>query len=365
MLRSSQMYFVPDDVCVPCVRPLKWCSLVGLASLVFWVLVSHFGNSFFFPSVCSVSFMFQRVRHSETISGDQWEFTLMQQMMCTMRVWQKIRGHTSSTDSRSSPNNKNNEYRADGNRSRSLSSPFDSSTMRIPASEFRNMGPELVLTPLSIPLLGVDLQQQQQQQHLCCGSDFSNTLSNKFGSFGSTSPTAERVSRLRLSSSGAIHGVSSTSQHHRLPSIGTVTIPLRDILLASASDTNGSNKNTNSPPHQTTVTTVSAGYYELTMDNLNGQLVLMAFLRANLPKTKLCDLNENLGLPRSPSNMTQTTHSTKSFDVEAFTATRMTERLQSESVAEKVQRRIHRIVTSLEESKYRVRLYGFNRRRKN
>jgi hypothetical protein len=242
---------------------------------------------------------------------------------------------------------------ADGNPSRSLSSPFDSSTMRIPASEFRNMGPELVLTPLSIPLLGVDLQQQQ---HLCCGSDFSNTLSNKFGSFGSTSPTAERVSRLRLSGSGAIHGVSSTSQHHRLPSIGTVTIPLRDILLASALDNSGS-KNTNSPPHQTTVTTVSAGYYELTMDNLNGQLVLMAFLRANLPKTKLCDLNENLGLPRSPSNMTQTTHSTKSFDVEAFTATRMTERLQRESVAEKVQRRIHRIVTSLEESKYRVLFY--------
>jgi hypothetical protein len=269
----------------------------------------------------------------------------MQEMVCTMRVWQKIKDQPPSPESSSSPNKNNNM--PDGNRQQPLSSPFDSSNMRIPASEFRNMGPELVLTPLNIPLLLID-----QQQQLCCGSELSSALTTKFGSFTNGSPTAEGTRRLRLSSSGGIHGASSTPHHHRSPSIGTVTIPMRDILLVGVSDTNTSNNN---PQYQTTITTVSAGFFELTMDNMNGQLVLMAFLRANLPKTKLCDNNDNLGLPRSPSNITQTTQSTKSFDVEAFTATRMTERLQSESVAEKVQRRIHRLVTSLEESKYKKR----------
>ena len=90
------------------------------------------------------------------------------------------------------------------------------------------------------------------------------------------------------------------------------------------------------------------------MENLNGQLVLMAFLKGHLPKNKVreCFAANNPLLPRSPSNLTQNTQSSKSFDVEAFTANRMAERLQSESLAEKVQRRIHRLVSSLEESEY-------------
>jgi hypothetical protein len=338
MLGSSQMYFVPDDVSVPCVRRcdtpvFRFCTCASSYCI-------HFSRSMF-----SFPIIFQRVRHSEATSGDKREFTLMQDMICTMRVWQKVKGQIPCNNSPNS--NNNNNKRAEGNHRRSLSSPFDTSAIRIPASEFRNLGPELVLTPLSTPLLVVD----QQQQHLCCGSDFANALPTKFGSCGVGSPTAEMSRRILLSSSGGINAISSNSQHHRRASLVTVTIPLRDILLVGVSDTSSSRNNNNSQ-HHTNVTTVSAGFYELTMDNVNGQLVMMAFLRANLPKSKLCDLNENLGLPRSPSNMTQTTQSTKSFDVEAFTATRMTERLQSESVAEKVQRRIHRLLTSLEESEY-------------
>jgi hypothetical protein len=257
-----------------------------------------------------------------------------------MRVWQKTREQPPPRPSAADHGTSNN--RVDhSNRSshrRSLSSPFDSASLRIPASEFRNTGPELVLTPLTNPLI---LEQQQAQ--LCCGSDFSNALPSKFTSFGSGgSPTAEATGRFRLASSGGIHGSTSLTR----PPLGTVTIPMKDILLVGMSDTESKLAQC-----QTSVTTASAGFFELTMDNSNGQLVLMAFLKANLPKNKISDLS-HLGLPRSPSNLTQNTQSTKSFDVEAFTATRMTERLQSESVAEKVQRRIHRIVTSLEESEY-------------
>merc|ERR1712238_123321 len=50
------------------------------------------------------------------------------------------------------------------------------------------------------------------------------------------------------------------------------------------------------------------------------------------------------------SNLTQTTQqSNKSFDVETFTAKRMTERLKRESLSEKVERRMHRLVSSLGE----------------
>ncbi|KAG7348131.1 hypothetical protein IV203_016836 [Nitzschia inconspicua] len=294
MLRSSQTYFVPDDVCVPC-----------------------------------------RVRHSEAASGDNRDFTVMQEMICTMRVWQKTRGQPPAPLAGANDTNKQDR----SSHRRSLSSTVDNYPLRIPASEFRNTGPELVLTPLSNPLLA-----EQQQAQLCCGSDFSNAFSGKLTSFGSgTSPTAAAEvgmnNRLRLSSSGGIH----TSKSNR-PPLSTVTIPMKDILLVGVPDTTNS-KNGNC---QTAITTASAGFYELTMDNVNGQLVLMAFLKANLPKNKLSDLH-HLELPRSPSNLTQNTQSTKSFDVEAFTSIRMAERLQSESVAEKVQRRIHRIVTSLEE----------------
>lgn len=271
--------------------------------------------------------------------------------MCTMRVWQKTRGQPPpppiAEHGGGSSSTPNNHHRNSSVHRRSLSSPFDSAPLRIPAAEFRNTGPELVLTPLSNPLLA-----EQQQAQLCCGSDFSGAFHSKFGSFGAGSggsPAAADGSmpnRLRVSSTGGIHA--STSGR---PPLGTVTVPMRDILLVGVPDID-TIANTKDAPCQTTITTASAGFFELTMDNMNGQLVIMAFLKANLAKNKLSELNSSVGLPRSPSNLTQNTQSTRSFDVEAFTTIRMTERLKSESVAEKVQRRIHRIVTSLEESEY-------------
>lgn len=52
----------------------------------------------------------------------------------------------------------------------------------------------------------------------------------------------------------------------------------------------------------------------------------------------------------NPSNLTQSTQqSNKSFDLEIFTAKRMKERLNRESITEKVERRMHRLTWSLEQ----------------
>jgi len=173
---------------------------------------------------------------------------------------------------------------------------------------------------------------------------------------------------------------------------------------------NGSNtftKNNGEQNHKRTIgiTTTSSGwYYEFTMESMNEHLVLLTFLRINssskaslrgkTPKIEFVSLkkkkqtaadgqnyNENdrsnnnkdaiithntndnnnnnntngvddfvRSIKLNSSNLTQTSHqSNKSFDVETFTAKRMTERLKRESLSEKVERRMHRFVSSLEE----------------
>lgn len=154
------------------------------------------------------------------------------------------------------------------------------------------------------------------------------------------------------------------------------------------------------------IETTSSGSYELLMESTNELLVLMTFLKVNAKKGKVAfirktddndcdrtsanttkrtknstskkysisgdespnqdkttkDKNESVGdhdvlsvkrtIEPSPSNLTHDTAQTdgeKSMDVEAFTAKRMTERMERETLAEKVERRMHRLVSSLEE----------------
>mmetsp|Transcript_4320 Transcript_4320/g.4882 ORF Transcript_4320/g.4882 Transcript_4320/m.4882 type:complete len:556 (+) Transcript_4320:142-1809(+) len=163
-------------------------------------------------------------------------------------------------------------------------------------------------------------------------------------------------------------------------------------------------KNNEEQNHERTIgiTTASSGwYYEFTMESMNEHLVLLTFLKINssstasligkTPKIEFVPLkkkkqtaddqndNENNGdnngknasithnsngkttttnnlddfvrsIELNASNLTQTTQqSNKSFDVETFTAKRMTERLKRESLSEKVERRMHRLVSSLGE----------------
>ena len=147
-------------------------------------------------------------------------------------------------------------------------------------------------------------------------------------------------------------------------------------------------------------------YYEFTMESMNEQLVLLTFLEVNsssknsnrlkTPKIEFVPLSIEQGehtadedksgdnkqhanhgnntnneknsrtfatatnddddenilrqIESNPSNLTQSTQqSNKSFDLEMFTAKRMKERLKRETITEKVERRMHRLSSSLEE----------------
>mmetsp|Transcript_5562 Transcript_5562/g.13938 ORF Transcript_5562/g.13938 Transcript_5562/m.13938 type:complete len:484 (-) Transcript_5562:45-1496(-) len=147
------------------------------------------------------------------------------------------------------------------------------------------------------------------------------------------------------------------------------------------------------------ITTSSSGSYELVMESTNEQLVVVTFLKVNSKKGNILfatemndvrqnDLNnsevgdeskdndpektiypvgeschdpieligiegyESLGIETKASNLTAgTLQSTgeKSFDVEAFTAKKMNERLETESISEKLERRIVRFMASLDD----------------
>jgi hypothetical protein len=215
------------------------------------------------------------------------------------------------------------------------------------------MGPELILTPCTNPLL----EQLHHNNSMCGCDDLENPMvfSERFTSFGSVERSNVRVSSYSKSSTTKDRQQPSKSS----PLLDTVTIPVKEIMIVNA-DKNTAGNNSN---HRIHITTIHSGLFECTMENTNGELILMAFLRANLPKDKVVEdgISGYGRLPRSPSNTTQSTNSTnKSFDVEAFTASRMAERLQSESITEKVQRRIYRLVTSLEESKRSTFCWKYN-----
>jgi hypothetical protein len=61
--------------------------------------------------------------------------------------------------------------------------------------------------------------------------------------------------------------------------LGDATIPVADIIVVDMNEKGDS--------HRTNITTVSNGFFEFTLENRNGQEVLLAFLKTSLPKT--CD----------------------------------------------------------------------------
>jgi len=148
------------------------------------------------------------------------------------------------------------------------------------------------------------------------------------------------------------------------------------------------------------ITTSTSRSYELLMESSNEHLVLMTFLKANSskgnvafvtktddddqdkinednPQSKISKTNDsdgtncNVGEPSqkdsndetrteeyqsmpiesNPSNLTGLSSGEKSFDVEALQAKTMAERLKTESFVEKLERRMHRLISSLDDRK--------------
>jgi hypothetical protein len=194
-----------------------------------------------------------------------------------------------------------------------------------------NNGPELVLTPTESPVM----------LHACCSSgEFADpiTMSERFTSFGSGSVDKKNgqhnTSRQRVRISTPVAAAPKA--------LGDVTVPIADIMVVDMFGRGSS--------HQCNITTISSGYFEFTMENRNGQDILLAFLKATVPKDRVME-GVSYRSGSELSNRTGQSDSGRSFDVEAFTAKRMSERLRSETISEKLRRKVVRVFSSFEESK--------------
>lgn len=190
-------------------------------------------------------------------------------------------------------------------------------------------GPELVLKPNQEA-------SQHPMVHACCSGDFAEPipLSERFTSFGS----GANLDKSR--SSGRIRRTMTSTPKAAV--VGDVTIPVSEIMVV---DMFGGGD-----VHQCNITTMSKGYFEFTMENRNGQDILLAFLKANVPQERVMEaLNHRTGSQLS-GNSISTGATGKSYDVEAFTATRMAERMENETMSEKFRRKVFRVFSSFEES---------------
>ncbi len=256
-----------------------------------------------YERICIVFKQLQRVRYSELASHRA--YSELQEMVCTMRVWHKTKTPSISSIVKQIEIKETRSFEYSPNR-------------RKPGEH----GPELVLTPNQSPVM----------VHACCSGDFSEPLpmSKRFTSFGSGSLDRWDLSRQR------------TSAPETKNTLGDVTIPVADIVVVDMFGKGAS--------HQCNLTTMSNGYFELSMENQNGQDILLAFLNANLPKDRLMGSM----MRRTNSELSCSTKSTaaRSFDVEAFMARRMSERIKSETMSEKLRRKVVRVISSFEESKF-------------
>lgn len=246
----------------------------------------------------------QRVRHSEKASHRC--MSEQQEMVCTMRVWHKTNMPAASAVVKKVPI--------------THARSFDFSPHRKKPVKH---GPELVLTsnqsPVMVPVTSL--------------GHFSEPLS---------------TSR-RLGSGNMARRSSSRQRTRNMDTMNSTTVlrdfsvPVVDIMVVDMFGRGDS--------HQCNITTMSHGYFELTMENRNGQDILMAFLNANLPKERVMGGMRK----RTNSELSSDTKSTgtASFDVEAFTATRMTERIKRETMSEKLRRKVVRVFSSFEERKCR------------
>lgn len=261
---------------------------------------------------------------------------------------------------------------------------------------------ELIFTPV-----------QRFHRRRCLSGEFTkvsdtNTpipLSKRFASFG----TPERIDPSdQYKESGQDHSDSGSEPQFK----EETTIAVKDIIKvlsrgegsskkpkapkkrsASTSKKDASLKEERCQPPSICMTTPS-GTYELLMESTNEQLVLLTFLKVNSTKGKVVfvqeadsesntspqtetkvdavntsvetakneteegDLKEfQTMIAPNPSTLSQaTTQSTgnQSFDVEALTAKTMAERLETETMTEKLERRFHRLISSLDDRKYRL-----------
>jgi hypothetical protein len=224
------------------------------------------------------------------------KFSEPEDMMCTMRIWH---GNKRGFPMKKTLSSGNKHFQSNKSQQAGCS--------------------EILLKPI---------QRHPSVSRSTCRSDefASLPVSKRFASFGSVGET----NRFQMQQS-------QTSSI----SIGNVKLPISDIMIV--------NMHGDSNSHTINLTTMSLGYFEFTM-NRNGQEILLAFLKANLPIERIMGC-----VPRSRSDVSHGTTSTsgnKSFDVEALTSNKIKNRIENETLSEKVRRKVSRAFASIEDCKY-------------
>ncbi len=197
-----------------------------------------------------------------------------------------------------------------------------------------NAGPELVLTcihhwpeePVSPP--GIVERQCNSFE----GRD-------RFESFGSLKQQRKLLQKKKVNAAGnstVEENVKTSKPQQLLPQLPPIVIPLADIVVVDVY--HGNTKHMN-------LTTKSYGFFELRFETHNSYDVMLACLAATLPENRI------FGMVVKPE--TKTAASQASFDVDTLTATRIAERMQSETFLERLRRRMRRFCINVEESKFK------------
>jgi hypothetical protein len=159
-----------------------------------------------------------------------------------------------------------------------------------------------------------------------------SNLSERFQSFGSNGNNALRSSRHEVKKSAS--DFRSPSPLKRSQPMG-YCIPLSDVVVADVHD-----------DHLLFLTTQKQGFFEFSFDSKNAFDLMTAFLGAWLPEERITRMkNES-------TSATTFLDPICSFDVEAFTNTRIQEKVKHETLSEKMRRKVVHIAFQMGESEY-------------
>jgi hypothetical protein len=256
--------------------------------------------------LCWFELLFQRVRRSETVSDP--EFDDYVDMTCTMRNWMKP----------SKPSKALKQYNLEKTNS-TASNPSDTTLGMIANHE----GPELLMCPSrrsegDFPMI----MQEHVRSSGSGGGDYRSSSASRSRS--------NSISRRRMWSE--MYPDDARQQEEEKPLPQPYSIPVYDIVVV---DSMGSRSN------GIFLTTQCMGYFEFTFYTSNAHDVFMAFLSNTLPYERI-----------THTCSTPLEACTSSFDVETLTATRMYQRVEEETLSERMRRKFNFMANRIGECKY-------------
>jgi hypothetical protein len=185
-----------------------------------------------------------------------------------------------------------------------------------------HQGPELLLRVVNASNGSLSSSQMDNNNN--------RRVSDRFHSFGSHGSSSQLRARQ--------HVWNSTTERHesppKRPAPMQYTIPLSDVVVADL--------NTN-----VHLTTKSHGYFEFSFRSKNARDLMVAFLTASLPPERI--------ITCSAANREEEWNApicSYSFDVETLTNRRIQERVEQETLSEKLKRKVAHVALQIEASEY-------------